>query len=138
MMSYFLTIGRGCCGPRATAAGYHLVGDRCLSSHVVTFRRLGPSNGDAQIFDDIDAAGLYVTLGKPYDIWPTAAGHVTAPHVPGVSSELLRSSGSGCFTLAGLPTAADSNPPGLLVDLRATAAPRVETMPTAKLAGRCP
>jgi hypothetical protein len=103
----------------------------------VTFRWLGPSSGDAQILDDTGAPGLYATLGKPYDTWPTAAGHVSAPDVPGASGELLRSSGSGCFTLAGLPTVADSNPPGLLVDLRVAAAPRVETMPTAKLAGRC-
>ena len=108
------------------------------SSHVVTFRWLGRSSGDAQILDDTGAPALYATLGKPYDTWPTATGHVSAPEVPSASGELLRSSGSGCFTLAGLPTAADSNPPGLLVDLRVTAAPRVETMPTAQLAGRCP
>jgi hypothetical protein len=149
MMSYFLTTGRPYLpnfdsatirvpvSPATRLRDTTWVATDTGSSHDVTFRWLGRSSGDAQILDDTGAPALYATLGKPYDTWPTAMGHVTAPDVPGASSELLRSSGNGCFTLAGLLTVADSNPSGLLVDLRVAAAPRVETIPTTKLAGRC-
>jgi len=63
---------------------------------------------------------------------------VTAPDAPGASSRLLQSTGAGCFTLAGLPSAADTNPSGVLVDLRMAATPVVREMPTSELAGACP
>jgi hypothetical protein len=88
--------------------------------------------GGQFVFDDTGAPGFYSQLAAA----PTAAGHISAPDL-GFSGEFIRSSGSGCFTVAGLPTPADADPPGLVVDLRDLANPKVETRKTSALAGAC-
>jgi len=108
------------------------------SSHVVTFRWRGPSKEDANILDDTGAPGFFGPLAGSYEQWPTATGHVTAPDARGAGPRLLQSTGAGCFTIAGLPTAADTNPKGVLVDLRAATAPVVRELATSDLPGACP
>jgi hypothetical protein len=99
------------------------------SSHTVIFQW---GAGGQFVFDDTGAPGFYSQLAAA----PTAAGHISAPDL-GFSGEFIRSSGSGCFTVAGLPTPADADPPGLVVDLRDLANPKVETRKTSALAGAC-
>jgi hypothetical protein len=108
------------------------------SGHLVSFRWWSANKVDGNIISDTGAPGVFGPLALAYTQWPTAAGHVTAPDVSGADGALLRSSGDGCFTLAGFPTRADSNPTGLVVDLRDAKAPRVEQPLTATLATRCP
>lgn len=108
-----------------------------VSTHRVTFR--WPVINDVSILGDSGAPGVFgpTTLGGAHHTWPTALGHVSAHDGPG-SSALIHSAGTGCFTVAGFPTASKPDPEGLLVDFRDSANPRIETAPASHLAPRCP
>lgn len=108
------------------------------SFHTVTFRWQGRAEADTHVLDDTGAPGTFGILSKTYVDWPTALGHITAPDVTGAGTEFVRSSGAGCFTVAGLPTVSDPDPPGLLVDMRNVAAPVTTEMRTSNLAAACP
>ncbi|MDC9822982.1 hypothetical protein PRN20_04500 [Devosia sp. ZB163] len=107
------------------------------SAHGVTFQ--WTISGDAQVLMDVldsETAGI---LAQPHPAWPTAHGAVFAPDVDSTRSfPLFQSGGNGCFTVAGLPTVSESDPPGLLVDMRGTGVPFIDnTMPSSALGGRC-
>jgi hypothetical protein len=107
------------------------------TSHKVTFRWLA-SEREANIISDTGAPTVFGPLNSLPEGWPTALGHITAPDVPGGAGELLHSSGSGCFTLAGVPTPSNPNPTGLFVDLRNAGSPNITEPPSSTLAGLCP
>jgi hypothetical protein len=129
-------LGRACghlgrSARRSGCAGHDLGRHRHRIQPPGELRWWSPDKISGNIIDDIGAPGVFGPLALPYTQWPTAVGHVTAPEVSGADGALLRSRGDGCFTLAGFPTPADSNPAGLVVDLRDAKAPRVEQPPTA-------
>jgi hypothetical protein len=107
------------------------------SAHTVTFRWIGTGNGQSQILGDTGAASTYGPLAGDWTKWPTAIGHVTSPDAA-VAGKLLHSGGAGCFSVAGLPTAGDPDPLGLLVDLRDLKAPKVVESRTSTLLAVCP
>jgi hypothetical protein len=107
------------------------------ASHKVTFRWLA-SERQANIVADTGAPGVFGPLASIPEGWPTALGHISAPDLPSGAGELLHSTGSGCFTLAGLPTPSNPNPIGLFVDLRNASAPNIVEPRSSALAGLCP
>jgi hypothetical protein len=109
------------------------------TSHAVKFRWRSPELGDPQVVEDSLAPGLYSVLARNTSFWPTALGHVFAPEVPGAGTDIIRSKGSGCLTMAGLPVPGVPDPGGLLVDLRDATNPIVtELNSAAELVAACP
>jgi hypothetical protein len=108
------------------------------SLHTVTFRFRGQQLDDPNILADTGAPGFYTTLnGKP-ETWPGATGHITTPDLAGPARPLVHSSGQGCFTVSGIPRNGDSDPRGLVVDLRNAAALVIDQPASSTLAARCP
>jgi hypothetical protein len=108
------------------------------SMHTVTFRFRGSQPGDPTILSDSGAPTLYPALSGDPETWPTAIGQVTTPDLPTMTQPLVHSSGQGCFTVAGLRRVGDTDPRGLVVDLRNPAALVIDEPPSSTLAGRCP
>jgi len=108
------------------------------SLHTVAFRFRGPGPGDGNILGDTGASALYGTLSGAAETWPAAVGQVTSPDLPVTTQPLVHSSGQGCFTVAGIRHAGDSDPRGLVVDLRNPSAFAIDEPPSSALAGRCP
>ncbi len=105
--------------------------------HTVRFRwGLSPVT-QPNIIDDTGAPGLYGPLGSDLVLWPSARGHISAPGVTPFAGDLLTSDGNGCFTLAGMPTPANSDPRGLVVYLRKPASPVIAEVATSALKGKC-
>ena len=106
--------------------------------HTVTFRFRGQQLNDPNILDDTGAPGFYTVLNRDPETWPAALGRMTTPDFVSPPPPLVRSSGQGCFTVAGLPREGDSDPRGLVVDLRNTAALVIDQPPSSSLLTRCP
>lgn len=109
------------------------------SHHTVTFQ-WSPDNVGSVITGDSGAPGLFGagSITTDPDQWPSTRSHVTAPDVPTAWSSLVVSAGTGCFTVAGLPTPDDPDLIGLLVDLRNASTPTIAEPKTSKLASVCP
>ena len=107
------------------------------SKHAVSFQ--WPFVNGTAILGDTGAPNLFdpAALGAPFKDWPTALGHVSAPDIAAASNTLIRSVGSGCFTVAGFPTPSDPDPMGLFVDFRDLAAPIVTDRLTSALPTLC-
>ena len=107
------------------------------SQHTVTFRWSAVAG--TRILDDTGAPGLFgpAALGADLAKWPTAIGHVSARDGSSTSGDLIRSSGSGCLTIAGFPTPDDQDPPGLVIDLRDIKRPLVLDRQTSELGSFC-
>lgn len=69
--------------------------------------------------------------------WVSARGHVSAIDGSGATTDLIRSSGSGCFTVAGFATPTNRDPVGLVVDLRDVKKPFVLDRRNSELATYC-
>lgn len=107
--------------------------------HTVTFRFTGDALQQGSILGDTGATDIFGPLLADPEKWPTALGHVTTPDLPGTSPvELLHSTGSGCFTMRGLPSSGATDPPGLLVDLRIASAAVVAERLSSTLVTVCP
>lgn len=106
--------------------------------HTVTFRFRGQQLNDPNILDDTGAPGFYRALNGDPETWPAALGRMTSPDVASAPPALVRSSGQGCFTVAGVPRQGDSDPRGLVVDFRDAAALVIEQLPSSSLPSRCP
>ena len=122
---------------RATAAQETVPGSAPPTKHAVLFQ--WPVVNGTAILGDTGAPGLFdsTALGAPFPDWPTALGHVSAPDVGSASNTLMRSTGSGCFAVAGFPTPSDPNPMGLLVDFCNLNAPIVAESRTSDLPTLC-
>jgi len=107
------------------------------TSHTVSFRWRGTNPADPNILSDTGAP-IFGPLTAEPNTWPTALGHITAPDVSGVGGELIHSTGSGCFSVAGIPTPSDADPIGLVVDLRNAATPAISEPRSSGLAAACP
>ena len=107
-------------------------------AHTITFRWPTPDN--ASILSDTASPGLYGPLAADWRKWPTAAGALSVPDVPGIptGAAFIRNSGDGCIAIPGLPLPSNPDPTGLVVDLRNASAPVVKEIPDAAVAGACP
>ena len=108
------------------------------TSHRVTFRWMGATPAQGNILADSGAPGVFGPLTLDPEKWPTALGNISAPDVPAGGGRLIHSGGSGCFTVAGIPTPSHPDPVGLLVDLRNASAPVVKELLSSALPGTCP
>ncbi len=108
------------------------------TSHVVSFRWNLPNATAAAIVGDTGAGTAYATLAADIGTWPTALGHVSVPDLPAsLGAGVIGSSGNGCFTVAGLATRGQSDPRGLVVDLRQYASPKIGEPPSSQLDAAC-
>jgi hypothetical protein len=105
------------------------------TDRVVQFR--WPRVDTASVFVDPNLTSLYAALSSPPSKWPTATGQLFAPDATTATTRLLSSSGSACFTLAGLPTSAQPDPVSLVVDMRNVTSPSISEPNASALATAC-
>jgi hypothetical protein len=118
---------------RLEASGWKATG--VPTDRVLQFR--WPRVDTASVFADPNMASLYAALSLAPSKWPTATGQLFAPDATPASNRLLSSTGSGCFSLAGLPTQAEPDPVSLIVDLRNLASPAISEPNASALGPAC-
>jgi hypothetical protein len=109
------------------------------TAHTVSFRWVGQNMNQSLVLADSGAASaLYSTLAKDWTTWPTARGHISSPDFTAFGPEFVHSSGTGCFTVSGLPTSAMPTPRSVRVDLRSASTPVIDEPSLASLPALCP
>jgi hypothetical protein len=104
---------------------------------------LGPT--EERILQDSQAPEIFGPSGSlngDPEAWPTAHGHVFEADLPGggggpIRSQLIESTGNGCFTVAGFPTASNLDPQGIVVDLRDLSSPMITYPNSSELKNAC-